>query len=661
MVEYPLSPDINTFLKSARKNGMLKTALSCIDTNGKKPRTDENRAKLLLEIIKEALDGSGSPKYLSESTASGGDPEKTARKDMRLGYPSHGLRIHMQTPVAWIEKKKLARNVRYKKQAWVVIDATLSADCNNNDSEWYDPAMAFVMDWVNTFITGTQEEDFVWYDMAVGQRGTKLAYILRRALMENEDAEIIAPLLVACEIHIRELMKKEKIATHSNHGLFQMAGLLALGKSLPFLKSADEAVNFSSELIREMLNGHFTKDGLHKEHSPVYHLYMTNYLSILLESEFMAGSDEFLTLAKNALAAASWLCQPDENILPFGDSPPIHIERRANFAIHKADGKPCAPKGLKYFKNGGLVVYNDHPNKGNPGSYLAFNGSFHSRQHKHADDMNFQLFHKGVGLLTDAGTYTYQYDLPERIFIESTRAHNCLEIDGHNYSRYMNDVFGNAIENVSQIGDCIVIESSIERRKLVPCHLPNNNIKTADSIDINIKHRRLLVYHPDNFILIVDILNSNEDHEYTQWFNLYPELSATTVESQILLSIDSGKAIAMVENVYPENSETKIYNGVEKPRLQGWICRNGHSLERTNSIGISNTGKDSIIATVINLDAVGNSTYVFKEGTKGKYLRFILKRDDSKYEFVYRMKSDSTAITYDANGKISELISGIDD
>ena len=50
-----------------------------------------------------------------------------------------------------------------------------------------------------------------------------------------------------------------------------------------------------------------------------------------------------------------------------------------------------------------------------------------------------------------------------------------------------------------------------------------------------------------------------------------------------------------------------------------------------------------------------------KEGTKGKYLRFILKRDDSKYEFVYRMKSDSTAITYDANGKISELISGIDD
>jgi hypothetical protein len=440
-----------------------------------------------------------------------------------------------------------------------------------------------------------------------------------------------------------------------------MAGLLALGKSLPFLKSADKAIEFSTELIREMLTGHFTKDGLHKEHSPVYHLYMTNYISILLNSGFMTDSDDFLSLANKALEAASWLCQPDENILPFGDSPPIHIERRANFQIHKVDDKPCAPTGLKYFESGGLVIYNDHPNKGKPGSYLAFNGSFHSRQHKHADDMNIQLFHKGVGLLTDAGTYTYQYDLPERIFIESTRAHNCLEIDGHNYSRYMNDVFGNAIENVSQIGECFVIQSFVDRRKLVPNHLPNNNIKTVDSVNITIKHRRLVVYHPNNFILIIDILKSNEEHNYTQWFNLYPELDATAIESHLLLSIDSGKAVAMIENIYPKDSETKVYYGVEKPRLQGWICRNGHSLERTNSIGVSTDGKNSIIATVINLNTVGDSEFFFKEGTDGKYLRFVLKRDDSKYEFVYRMKADSTELSYDNNGKISESVLSIDD
>ena len=661
MAEYPLSPDINNFLISARKDGMLDVALSCIDMMGKRPRTNESKMKLLFEVIKDSIDVSNIPKYLSESTASGGDPEKTARKDMKLGYPSHGMRIHMQTPVPWIEKKKLSRNVRYKKQAWVVIDATLTADCNKNDPQWYDPALAFTMDWVNTFIVEGQEEDFVWYDMAVGQRGTKLAYVLRRALIENEDADVILRLLIACEAHIRELMKKEKIATHSNHGLFQMAGLLALGKSLPFLKIANEAVIFSTELIRKMLTEHFTEDGLHKEHSPVYHLYMTNYISILLNSGFMTDSGDFLSLANNALEAASWLCQPDENILPFGDSPPIHIERRANFPIHNVKGKPCAPHGLKYFKTGGLVIYNNHLSNELPGSYLAFNGSFHSRQHKHADDMNIQLFHKGVGLLTDAGTYTYQYDLPERIFIESTRAHNCLEIDGHNYSRFMADVFGSAIENVSQIGDCIVIQSFVDRKKIVPHDLPNNNIKTSNSVNINVKHRRIVVYHPDNFLLIIDVLKSNEKHNYTQWFNLYPELEVTTVDSHLLLSIDSGKAIATLENIYPNDSEVKVYNAVEKPRLQGWICRNGHSLERTNSIGVGKDDKNSTIATVINLNTVGNSRYYFKEGTDGKYLRFVLKRDESEYEFIYRMKTDATEISYEANGILNESKFGIDD
>ena len=35
-------------------------------------------------------------------------------------------------------------------------------------------------------------------------------------------------------------MSEDRLAIHSNHGLFQMAGLLALSSSLPFLKSAKD-------------------------------------------------------------------------------------------------------------------------------------------------------------------------------------------------------------------------------------------------------------------------------------------------------------------------------------------------------------------------------------------------------------------------------------
>ena len=67
--------------------------------------------------------------------------------------------------------------------------------------------------------------------MAVGQRATKLAYITRKTI-ESQDKTGIEKLLVAAHIHM-DLMNEEKIALHSNHGLFQMAGLLAIGKVYP--------------------------------------------------------------------------------------------------------------------------------------------------------------------------------------------------------------------------------------------------------------------------------------------------------------------------------------------------------------------------------------------------------------------------------------------
>ncbi len=67
--------------------------------------------------------------------------------------------------------------------------------------------------------------------------------------------------------------QEERIATHSNHGLFQMAGLIALVKSIPWLEKSAAGYIFAKELLLKMLNEHFGGDGLHKEHSPEYHFF----------------------------------------------------------------------------------------------------------------------------------------------------------------------------------------------------------------------------------------------------------------------------------------------------------------------------------------------------------------------------------------------------
>jgi hypothetical protein len=561
----------------------------------------------------------------------------------------------MDTPVDWLNTKKLTRNVRYKIQSWIIIDAMLTTDSENKEDRWFNPPLEYFKDWVKTFIVENNTEDFVWYDMAVGQRGTKIAYMIRRCLFSEVPLDDILGMIVAAEIHMLELMEDEKIATHSNHGLFQMAGLLALGRSLPFMVRSDSAIKYSTKLIRKMLKLHFSSDGLHKEHSPDYHIFMTNFVALLLKSGLMGNARGFKTLAKKTIEASYWMCQPDGNIVPFGDTKPIPIELRAAYEIPIVDGKYSSPEGLKFFHNGGLVVHSSRKD-GIPSGFLAFAASFHSRQHKHADDLTLQLFHDGEGILTDAGTFTYQYDLEERIFIESTRAHNTVEIDGKNYSRYLKDAFGSAINFAVEVGNCIVIDSEISRKRLVPADIPNNNIKMDVAIDVDIVQRRMLVYHPDRFLLIFDHLKSDKNHDYTQWLHLYPNQHIREEKGKIIISKGQKKRIAaIIHPILPEQSKYSMFYGNNKPRLQGWISENGHALKETNSMGISARGKDVVIATLIDFSIHGTKKPHLNIGTGGKYIRFVITQSEGKSEFIYRKKADGITLKYIENGDESEV------
>ena len=64
--------------------------------------------------------------------------------------------------------------------------------------------------------------------------------------------------------------------------------------------------------------------------------------------------------------------------------------------------------------------------------------------------------------------------------VESTRAHNTIEIDGLNYSRFAQDSFGSALNFVGKVGDCTIMEGLVEHKRLVSSNIPNNKVKTTD-------------------------------------------------------------------------------------------------------------------------------------------------------------------------------------
>ena len=347
--------------------------------------------------------------------------------------------------------------------------------------------------------------------------------------------------MIAAEIHIQELLNKDRLAIHSNHGLFQMAGLLALSESLPILKSAKIGRKFAIENIEIMLNQHFLRDGFHKEHSPMYHMFMSNYLFQLSSAGWLDQNSQLKHLTKNAIKCAQRYIMPNGYFAPLGDS---NMRYQAKdlclFNVYEdKSGSASCPPGLHVYHEGGVAILATEDNLGNANEHLLFSAQFHSRQHKHADDLSFIFSAFGKPFLIDAGTFTYHYDQFERIYVESTKAHNTIEIDCSNYSRLRLDAYGSGIKKVFQIGGCTIMEGEIVHKNLLSNKIPHNKTNHSDKISVNITHRRILISKPNNFLSIIDILDSDEEHEYSQWLHFDPRLELDKISNATIHVIDN--------------------------------------------------------------------------------------------------------------------------
>ena len=170
---------------------------------------------------------------------------------------------------------------------------------------------------------------------------------------------------------------------------------------------------------------------------------MINHLSSFLQSGWLEEIPELVELVSKVEDASHWMQTPKLEVISLGDSKNSLSSLERWHAMN-----PKLKIGLKVFPEGGLAIENIDSQKGK--SQLVFSAQFHSRQHKHADDLTFLYNLNGQPLIVDTGTFTYQYDLPERIYCESTKAHNTIEIDGLNYSRFRQDSFGSCIQFVEK-------------------------------------------------------------------------------------------------------------------------------------------------------------------------------------------------------------------
>lgn len=496
------------------------------------------------------------------------------------GYPS----VALAPPLDWDELCAKNRSWSLALHSWEPLATSLAAYDNIGGKAHLDFALDVALDWLDRFpsIDGSSSP-FAWYDMAVGVRAYRLAYLLDAIARDPERSDdVVSLLLGGLRLHAECLADEKRFASHSNHGFYQVMGQLAMARRFPDLPEIAAASSQGRKRLAALVDAHFTTEGIHREHSPQYHRLVLIPLRALQKAELVTDlhQEDFCERIEEALA---WFVTPARRFAMFGDTD------REGIVSSFADRYPCASLAFamsgggfgespdvptRGFPESGYVVFRDRWPSGEHDfadcSYLAQTCAFHSQVHKHADDLSFVWFDRGCDIFTDAGRFGYVgkteldselraegfwYSDPHRIYVESTRSHNTVEVDARSNPRSGVQPYGSALTQWGERGDVRFSESRFANE--------------------NLSHTRLLLFCPGSWLLVVDCLadSGQRCHDFVQRFHLAPELSLVKDEGEggqpIVAELPSGDrlhAVALVPQVAVEP-----LRGAEDPELLGWI------------------------------------------------------------------------------------------
>lgn len=411
-----------------------------------------------------------------------------------------------------------------------------------------------------------------WYDMSVGQRIYRLAYLADVLARNAEFPDEKFSLLMRSIVLHQEILSRDSFFTsHNNHGFYQALGQLAAARRFRYLPGFSSYTDLATVRVEKMLRDQFFESGVHVEHSPAYHQMILGSVSGALRCGLIEDPKLAETIAR-AEKALLWMRSPDGSLATFGDTD----------YQPKTVSEATLPSGIVAYPDAGYVFARQPGDLGmDDASYFAQMAGFHSRTHKHADHGTFVWAEKGRNILIDPGRYAYAgktilgdelsnqgffYSDPRRMYVEKTRSHNCVEIDGLDYQRKKAKAFGPALPFASEQQGLWTTLCEFRHKK--------------------VRHFRILIVKPRCFLVAVDWLRDGEghQHDFRQWFQMdaawLPSVQAETFKACHGEDPDLRLCAASVWAA----SHPEIHIGQSEPEMSGWMSDGPNSLVPSPSI-----------------------------------------------------------------------------
>lgn len=300
--------------------------------------------------------------------------------------------------------------------------------------------LEYMQSWLNQYPDVPVEEDSeLWNDYGVSFR-TRIFSIARILF----DHWISNDLLSQMENHLAQcadLLSSEFYYKYKhNHGMFQDYGLLLYLDAFGYTDRLEMYRRaLAQERLEEYIEFSVLDSGCHTEHSPDYHSDIMRNIKWLADYYTWhedSRAVQYREIVEKMKHFFFDLIMPDYTLPTLGDSyqtvvPQKWLEDDLRYKWVMTKGKEGKPPESTFavYEDGGYAImrssWQDAPDEA---TYAILTAATHSTAHKHQDDLNFVLYHKGQ-LFTEAGKRNYNYDAPETSYAYSSFGHNVLFVN----------------------------------------------------------------------------------------------------------------------------------------------------------------------------------------------------------------------------------------
>jgi len=416
--------------------------------------------------------------------------------------------------------------------------------------------------------------EFAWYDMSVAYRAARLSY-LHRALEHEQMTTSQEPERLACAVtrHARWLHDNANYKYSHNHGLFSDIALFITARQVDLHpEAAAWRGRATSRFVTNITTTVSEIDGLHLEHSPGYHALITEMVHHL-NSDLGLDDDRLTEVHQKMTAAASWLVMPDGRYPQFGDA---DLAPAAPWAVENE----AAHRGFAVFRDAGAATYRDET------SYFMAVAWYHSRVHKHSDDLSFVWAEDGRRLVVDSGRYGYFYEEPGRIYAESSPAHNTLTLDPP-FAWTTHLPYGSGVLDAAESGDWRAVLAE--------------NPLVAQPSPFESRHRRVFAYRPGRWLVIVDQLDAAPCPTSTRWFHFAPDLEVDVIVANAVRLTDAVGSVWL--QTADEPSEVHQIRGQMEPVVQGFTFPSNRTWVENTTVEVVDTVCGSPMVVVLSVGA----------------------------------------------------------